>query len=213
MKVTPVFLLMVLLALWPSAAVHAQADSPKAERPVWPPAGSTWIITLKLSGSLGSGMREATFESLGEIDWDGRRVMSNFMRGGPRFYFDNGRRIVGSARDGKPIQTYHPYEALYDWPLWVGKSWPSEFQLKSYERNETLDLKFVFAVEAFEEVTVPAGSFKTFRIRRTSPHDRYVIWYEPELGLEVKRDWERYATHPFGPGANQMEMLSYVIKN
>jgi hypothetical protein len=213
MKVKLVFLLMVLVALWPSAPVHAQAESPKAERPVWPPAGSTWTVTLNLSGSLGSGTREATFESLGEIDWDGRRVLSNFMRGGPRFYFDSERRIVGSARDGKPIQTYHPYEALYDWPLWVGKSWPNEFQLKSYERNETLEIKFVFAVEAFEEVTVPAGSFKTFRIRRTNPHDRYVIWYEPKLGLEVKRDWERYATHPLGPGTNQMEMLSYVIKN
>ena len=33
------------------------------------------------------------------------------------------------------------------------------------------------------------------------------------LVREVKRDWERYATHPFGPGTNQTEMLSYVIKN
>jgi hypothetical protein len=102
---------------------------------------------------------------------------------------------------------------LYDWPLFVGKSWPSEFQIKNYDRNQTLDLKYVFTVEAFEEVTIPAGAFKTFRIRRTSPDDRYVIWYEPKLGLEVKRDWERYATHPFGTGTHQMEMLSNTIKN
>ena len=40
-----------------------------------------------------------------------------------------------------------------------------------------------------------------------------MIWYEPKLGLEVKRDWERYATHPLGIGTHQMEMLSYTIKN
>ena len=74
-------------------------------------------------------------------------------------------------------------------------------------------MKFAFTVEAFEEVTTPAGTFKTFRIRRTSPDDRYVVWYEPKLGLEVKRDWERYATHPLGIGTHQMEMLSYTIKN
>ena len=76
-----------------------------------------------------------------------------------------------------------------------------------------LDLKYVLAVEAYEEVTVPAGTFKTFRIRRTSPDDRYVTWYEPILGLEVKRDWKRFATHPAGSGTHQMQMLSYNIKN
>jgi len=213
MNLTPVFLVVAIVAVLPSVPVHAQSDAPNVERPVWPPPGSTWTVNLKLSGSLGSGVREATFESLGEVDWHGRRVMGNYMRGGAHAYFDAERRIVASARDGKPIQTYHPYEALYDWPLFAGKSWPSEFQLKIYDRNQTLDLKYAFTVEAFEEVTTPAGTFKTFRIRRTSLDDRYVIWYEPKLGLEVKRDWERYATHPLGTGTHQMEMLSYTIKN
>ena len=156
MNLTPVFLVVAIVALLPSVPVHAQSDAPKVERPVWPPPGSTWTVNLKLSGSLGSGVRDATFESLGEVDWHGRRVMGNYMRGGAHAYFDAERRIVASARDGKPIQTYHPYEALYDWPLFAGKSWPSEFQLKIYDRNQTLDLKYAFTVEAFEEVTTPA---------------------------------------------------------
>jgi hypothetical protein len=212
MRATLVFLLLTVAVVCPSVAVYAQADTPKAERPVWPPAGSTWTVKLTLSGSLGSGTRESTIESLGEVEWNGRRVQSQ--RGITQNYFDSERRIVGAAaRDGTPIQTYHPYEALYDWPLWAGKTWPSELQLKVYQRNETFDLKFVFAAEAFEEITVPAGTFRTFRILRTGPNDRMVVWYEPKLGLEVKRDWERYATHPFGPGTHRMEMLSYVIKN
>jgi hypothetical protein len=212
MRATLVFLLMIVAVACPSVAVQAQADTPKVERPVWPPAGSTWNVKLTLSGSLGSGTRQSTFESLGEIEWNGRRV--NSLRGVTQQYFDSERRIVGAAaRDGTPIQTYHPYEALYDWLLSVGKSWPSALELKVYQGNQTLDLKFVFAVEAFEEITVPAGTFKTFRILRTGPNDRMVVWYEPKLGLEVKRDWERFATHPFGPGTHQMEMLSYALKN
>jgi hypothetical protein len=70
---------------------------------------STWTVNLKLSGSLGSGVRDAAFESLGEVDWHGRRVMGNYMRAGAHAYFDAERRIVASVRDGKPIQTYHPY--------------------------------------------------------------------------------------------------------
>ena len=77
--------------------------------------------------------------------------------------------------------------------------------------RETRDYKFEFTVEAFEEVATPAGAFKVFRIRRTSPHDHYIVWYEPMLGIEIKRDWERYANHPDGPGTNQMELLSYSI--
>jgi hypothetical protein len=95
-------------------------------------------------------VREATFESLDEDDRHGRRVMGNYMRGGAHAYFDAERRIVASVRDGKPIQTYHPYEALYDWPLFAGKSWPGEFQLNIYDRNQTLDLKYAFTVEAYQ---------------------------------------------------------------
>lgn len=36
---------------------------------------------------------------------------------GFNFYYDGSRRIVAQVRDGKPVQTYDPYEALYGWPL------------------------------------------------------------------------------------------------
>ena len=214
MKIKPVLFLTMLLAALSSIPAHAQTDVPKAERFVGLPAGSTWTVNLKLSGSLGSGTREVTGKSLGEVDWDGRRVLAYESRGGTlRNYYDTQGRILGSARDGKPTETYRPYEALYEWPLLVGKSWTSEFQVTYHERNETIDQKVVFTVEAFEEITIPAGAFKTFRISRISPNFRYISWYEPKLGLEVKIDFERNASHPLGVGAYQMEMLSYTIKN
>jgi hypothetical protein len=202
--------MMVAIALFAGVTL-AQDRPPTAERAVWPPVGSTWTARITASGSLGSGTREVVAESQGEAEWEGRRAMRNQLRGLAQFYFDLDRRLLAQVRNDKPFFTYHPYEALYEWPLVVGKSWPAEFQQKRHATGETRDYKFQFTVEAFEEVATPAGTFKVFRIRRTSPHDRYVVWYEPILGIEVKRDWERFASHPDGLGTNQMELLSHTI--
>jgi hypothetical protein len=212
MKVTLVFLLMAIVAFWPSASTHAQTDAPKAERSVWPPPGSTLTVKSNRSGSLGSGTREATATWLGEVEWEGRRAFAVGARDGVQFYWDKELRLLAHVRDGKPILTFDPPEPLYDWPLFVGKSWSSETRIKYHERNLTLEDKQVYTVDAYEEITVPAGTFKTFRIRLMSPHQRYVVWYEPKLGMEMKIDWERFAAHPFGVGTYQMEALSYAIK-
>jgi hypothetical protein len=131
---------------------------------------------------------------------------------GIHLYYDASRRIVAQVRDGKPVQTYDPYEALYEWPLFVGKSWVSNFQIREYARDQTTSLRYDFRVEVIEEATTPAGVFKTFRIRRDSPDDRYVVWFDPELGIEVKRDWERFASHRLGSGTNKLELLSHDVK-
>jgi hypothetical protein len=203
----------VVVALGLAGTLIAQTDPAKVERPVWPPAGSTWTVRLTSTGSLGSGSQDGTFRALGEVDWDGRRVMGIANPSGVHLYFDASRRIVAQVRDGKPIQTYDPYEALYEWPLFVGKSWVSDFRVRDYARDTTTSLRYDFRVEAIEEIIIPAGAFKTFRIRRDSPDDRYVIWFDPELGLEVKRDWERFTSHRLGSGTNQLELTSYSIKS
>jgi len=82
--------------------------------------------------------------------------------------------------------------------------------VKYHDRKEPVDFKLDFRVEAFEEII--AGSLKTFRVLRTSPVGGFVVWFAPELGIEVKHDWERFATHPIGPGTRQMELLSHPIK-
>jgi len=122
MKVTPIFLLMAIVAFWPSGSAPAQADTPKAERPVRRPPGSTLTVKLNLSGSLGSGMPQVTVESLGEVDWDGKRVMG-FQIGKPGnySYVDAQGHALATVRDGKLFQTFDPPEPLYDWPLFCGE--------------------------------------------------------------------------------------------
>jgi len=121
-------LCIVGMALILSSRVVAQMDAPRVERPVWPPPGSTWTVQTKSTGSLTStganiaGSRTVTWEAPGEQDWEGRRVIGLTSGGGFNLYYDASRRIVAQVRDGKPIQTYDPYEANYEWPLFVGKS-------------------------------------------------------------------------------------------
>jgi len=214
MQIKLTFCLIAFLSAVSSLAAQAQVETPKAERPVWPPPGSTLTMNFKSTGSLGSGTREVTVQWLGEVDWDGKRVMG-LQVGAPGnySYIDAQRRVLATVRDGKPNLTFHPYEAEFDWPLFVGKSWRSEQQVTYHDRNQTLEEKLVYTVEAFEEITVPAGTFKTFRIQLVTPEQREVRWYEPRLGMIIKRDWERYAANPFGVGTFQMEALSYSIKN
>src|SRR6266851_7772209 len=176
MKITATVCMLAGMALIPSNLVVAQTDAPRLERPVWPPPGSTWIVQTRSTGSLGSGSGTATWQALGEQDWEGRRVIGLTSGRGFYLYFDDSRRIVAQVRDGKPVQTYDPYEALYDWPLFVGKSWVSEFRIRDHAREQTVALKYDFRVEVFEEVATPAGVFKTFRIRRDGPDDRYIVW-------------------------------------
>ena len=67
MKIKPVLFLVAILAIPTSVPAHAQADAPTAERPVWPPPGSTLTMSINVSGSLGSGTRELTAQWLGEV--------------------------------------------------------------------------------------------------------------------------------------------------
>jgi hypothetical protein len=87
-----------------------------------------------------------------------------------------------------------PGDARYHWPLWVGKRWSCQFYRKA-PGQPPLPLLVTYAVEASEEVTVPAGTFQTLRIlRRTSVAAQgtfleraSLCWYAPRIGAEVRR--------------------------
>ena len=165
MNVPAAICVLTAAMLFSSGLVVAQTDAPRVERPVWPPAGSTWTVQTKSTGSLGStganiaGSSTATWEALGEQDWEGRRVMGLTPGGGFYLYYDVNRRIVAQVRDGKPVQTYDPYEALYDWPLFVGKSWVSEFRIRDHSREQTVSLKYDFVTGA--TTAISCGSVRS----------------------------------------------------
>lgn len=111
-----------------------------------------------------------------------------------RSYYDKDWVLVKQVdRDGNEITSWRPLNPLVgqkwlDFPLSVGKTWETRFTSTggSYINY--------FTVLSYEEVTVPAGTFKAFKIQehqmaaRGSYGVRY-FWYAPEVGYYVKRQW------------------------
>ena len=79
------------------------------------------------------------------------------------------------------------------WPLKVGNKTVQIFNVtgrdgKSYSNNVTM------SVAGYEKVTVPAGTFDTFRVEETKAGDPvpHIPWWAPALGVSVKEsfpDW------------------------
>ena len=78
--------------------------------------------------------------------------------------------------------------------------------------KRTIALESSWKVEAYEEVSVPAGTFGAFRISYSDNNgtDR-VDWYSPDLGVFVKSNVKRSAKHPSGPGSVESMLVSQTI--
>ncbi len=101
--------------------------------------------------------------------------------------------------DGRALPACNGWIGLkfLDFPLWVGKRWyfvatypnVSTGQLNTY-RNE-------MQVSSYEDVTIPAGTFKAFKIRQRVMNMDYRYaewnlwayrWYAPEVGNFVQKE-------------------------
>jgi hypothetical protein len=114
--------------------------------------------------------------------------------------------------DGKPILSYDPPFG-FDYPLMVGKTWTKSYKLTVHASRRVFPFDATFKVEAYEDVTVPAGTFKAFKISsstNTGSEDTY--WFAPELGLFVKQSLRRTDKSGYGPGTREVELVSQSIK-
>jgi hypothetical protein len=123
---------------------------------------------------------------------------------------DGGWATMLSA-DGKPILSYEP-PLDYDWPLVVGKTWTKSYKMTVHAKNQIFPFEDTYKVEAYEDVTVPAGTFKAFRISLSSTGAQDVYWFAPELGIFAKQSLRRTDKSGYGPGTRQVELVSQSIK-
>lgn len=102
---------------------------------------------------------------------------------------------------GQPMFSFEPPLA-YAWPLEVGKAWTSQHTMTVHAAKRQVPMTVSYRVEALEDVTVPAGTFKTFRVVTTDNFGEVQrVWTAPYLGLgTVKRILDRSASHPNGAG-------------
>lgn len=102
---------------------------------------------------------------------------------------------------GQPVTTFDPPTGPR-YPLEVGQAWTARSQMTLHTRNTTLPYEVSYRVEAYESVTVPAGTFMAFRLHYTDNFgETFTVWTAPAQGIAtVKRILHRPATHPQGAG-------------
>ena len=166
----------------PPTAATSLNGTPEA--PVWK-HGTEW--TYRHGGPAGGGT--AVWSVAREEAIDG--VPHYVLKSGATeiFYRKSDRASSRETVNGVIVSKYTPSRLLYKWPMSLGQSWEqtlSEERPRDRQKSERVD---TVTVEGEETVTVPAGTFKTFKIvcrNKKTGTIRYEMWYSPEVGQWVK---------------------------
>lgn len=178
---------------------HAQGDPGQF---VSPPEGATFTYQRKSQGSYGNYDGPVTW-TVGRRDWNGRALVSFASTTHGTQLLDPLTHSVAVQLNVAGQATYSYDPAIgYPWPLAVGKSWSTVHGMTMYKPPNTASLTYNGKVEALEDVTVPAGTFKAFKLVTSNSFGEVEqVWTAPALGIStVKRISDRPATHPLGAG-------------
>ena len=124
-------------------------------------------------------------------------------------------------KDGEILAALSPNDGRYKWPLRVGNTWRAEYQWVDKVLNPDWSGPSwqEFAVVAWEEVTVPAGTFMAYKVVRTNGNwdtvkdEEYITWYAPEPRLIVKVVATRSPENGYGASDASWELVSYDLKS
>jgi hypothetical protein len=186
---------------------------PKAERYVAPPLGSTWTTAQRNAGSFGAGDAQVQV-TRGERAWQGKQVVTLASSQGTTLADpDTGKWIAILGPDGKPVLSFDPPTG-FNFPLSVGKTWSSSHKMTMHAANRTIPYDATCKVESYGDVTVPAGTFKAFKIGCSSTlHGEETFWFSPEMGIFVRSNLKRATNSPFGgAGTRETELVSVTIR-
>ncbi len=176
----------------------------------FPASGTKWVYqTVDQSGAT----TRATHMALEEGTYEGKPVY-RMSDGVNILILDKAtRNWVATVRDAKERLAASPSDQMFSFPMWVGKSWVAKYSYYDRDRGLSfLDVPYSWRVAAYEEVKVPAGTFKAFRLEGSNPFSSTSVWYAPEVRLIVKRVDERSPTHYLGTGKATTELLEYPAK-
>lgn len=197
----------VLTFLLASCAAAPQAVEPDEVSPPAPgsgfttfdavPAGvtvyerPTWNVgdrfTLVRGGRAQLQLAVAAIDDRGYVQAAGEQFVM-------RRNLDLGNLGEWSAADDRALHVLAPHDGRFHWPLWVGKRWSADYA-ESFANGGQAAMRASSVVEDLDTVTVPAGTFAALRIVRTlqrldeptaAVHTQ-VIWYAPEIGVEVRQ--------------------------
>lgn len=185
-------------------------------RPVLP--GSTSTMAVTSTGSYGSGTAQVT-STIGQRSWEGRTVITQETPAGAMLLDPaDGTRLGYVGPNGQTQWTLNP-PVGFRYPMEVGKRWVAESTLTMMgpQGPRSLPVRSEWAVEALDEVTVPAGTFKALRITVNDvmggqPWNADTYWVEPGQEFAVKSLLKRLPTHPAGAGSREALLVSKSIR-
>ena len=205
MKAIKVFMVPLLLLtscapqMPPPGALTAVVD--------WPEPGTVWLV--RRDGQ--------------PVQWE--RLPDGIHKGRPVIRIQVGRRLaifdqvtknwIADLEDDRVVEEAIPSQFVFSSPLWIGKNWSGNYVYRNHRIDRTWDLGEWWEVVAYEDVTVPAGTYRAFRLRSTPGANNagiHTVWWAPEIKLIVKRTYERRPDHYQGPGLSTSELIRYWRK-
>lgn len=189
--------------------VACASPPPKAERYIAPPSGATWKVQVTSSGSFGNASKLEQGARVSNVVVEGKPYHRFDTSSGATLQTDTASVFLVLGPGDKPLMRYEP--ALgFDFPLVVGKSWTQNLTLTVGAAART-PMTAQWMVEAYESVTVPAGTFQAWRVVMTDNFGfKQITWSMPDtVGVYAKRINERPANHPQGGAGTQViELVS-----
>jgi hypothetical protein len=197
------------LACCVAAVAGCASGPPKAERYIAPPVGASWKVQVSSTGSFGNASRAEQQVSMRDVMVEGKPYHRFDTGNGATLQNDSVGLFMVLGPGDRPVMRYDP-PLGYEFPLEVGKTWTQDIAL-TVGGTTKLPLKAQWKVEAYEDVSVPAGTFKAWRIVFTDNFGfKQTTWSMPETaGVYAKRINERPSTHPQGGAGTQViELLT-----
>ena len=195
--------------------VLAAGCAPMQPRPNSLALGTTWVNAVSNTGSFGNQKGELrTTRVAGERTWQGSKVFvyENPTTGMNILTDPDTGRWIAMTRGDQALQSFEP-PIGWDRPLEVGKTWTTKHRSTNHANKTTTDFTGTWKVEAYEDVTVRAGTFKAFKVAYSDTlGSEGVTWWDPELDVWVKQSNRRTAKHPAGPGTNEVELVQRPSK-
>ena len=185
-------------------------------RPVLPGSWSTMSVTS--SGSYGSGSEQVR-TTVGRMVWQGKECLTQLTAAGTMVLDPaTGERMGFLSPSGQTLWTLVPSVGLR-YPVEVGKTWVVDTTLTLTTRQgpRPVPMTSTWKVHAVEDITVPAGTFKTMKIGVTDTANGRVwndgvYWVDVAGQFSVKSMLVRPATNPQGAGQREAVLVANDIR-
>lgn len=200
--------LVVALAALALLSAGCGLMAPKAT-PDFAAPGSSWTINYRATGSLGSANDQRTVVVRPNRTWEGRSVRVIESKDFSTLTDPATGGWFAQVKGATPILSWNPAIG-WEWPLEVGKTWTRKHNATVHATKQTIAFEATWVVEAYEDVTVPAGTFKAFKVRYTDNiGNENISWFCPQVKGNAKTRSTRTAKHRRGPGTIETELVAF----